>query len=179
MKIIYTGAQSTGKSTILRHYKDLGYPVITEVVRNLSKQGIKVNEQGDTSGQELIFDTYYDILSRSKNYISDRGLTDVLAYTKYLYDRDRVSQRTLNEQLHSLKIFNQAHSDILYIYFPIEFPVVDDGFRSKDENFREEIDKNILDILINNNIPYLKISGSVEERIKLMNNAMTVVTKSK
>ncbi len=172
MKIIYVGAQSTGKSTILKHYESLGHiPVITEVVRKLTKQGVKINEQGDNKGQELIFDTYYDLLSQD-NYMSDRGLVDVLAYTKYLYKRGKISERTINEQKHCLKIFNQSHDDILYVYFPIEFEVVDDGVRSLDEGFRHEIDQNIQNILTDNNIPYLKVSGSVEERIKIIDDAI-------
>ena len=57
-KLILTGAHGTGKSTILNHYKDLGYNVITEVVRTLAKDGVKINEMGDEAGQKTIFKEY-------------------------------------------------------------------------------------------------------------------------
>ena len=55
-RLIFTGAQGTGKTTILNHFKNEGYNVITEVVRNLSKEGVKINEMGDESSQARIYD---------------------------------------------------------------------------------------------------------------------------
>ena len=60
-KLIFTGAQGTGKSTILNHYREQGMNCITEVVRNLSKQGININESGDEIGQKTIFETYKEV----------------------------------------------------------------------------------------------------------------------
>lgn len=174
MKLIFVGAQSTGKSTVLRHYKELGYDVITEVVRGLAKHGVNVNEMGDDVGQESIFNTYYELLSQQDNYISDRGLIDVVAYTTYLYEHGKVAKRTLSEQYKQLKKFNECFDDILYVYFPIEFDVVDDGFRSIDENFRYEIDQNIFTTLLDCGVPYIKVSGSVEDRIKIIDMVLSV-----
>ena len=41
-RIIFTGAQGTGKTTVLNHYKENGKNVITEVVRRLAKKGVKI-----------------------------------------------------------------------------------------------------------------------------------------
>ena len=67
MKIILTGSQGTGKSTVLKEFENEGWNVITEVVRNLSKEGIKINEMGDEEGQKRIFDTYKELLMEMKN----------------------------------------------------------------------------------------------------------------
>ena len=83
-KLVFTGAQGTGKTTMLNIFKDKFDVVITEVVRNLSKQGVKVNELGDYEGQKRIFDEYLKLLNNDKSFISDRCLIDVLTYTKYL-----------------------------------------------------------------------------------------------
>ena len=99
-KLIFTGAQGTGKSTILNHYKEKGMNCITEVVRNLSKQGININESGDESGQKVIFETYKEVLTQPGDYISDRGLTDVLAYTMYLRDRNQNLNYSAYGQIH-------------------------------------------------------------------------------
>ena len=62
-RIILTGAQGTGKTTVLNYFKDTFLTPITEVARNLSKQGVKINEDGDKKSQDVIFQTYYDLLS--------------------------------------------------------------------------------------------------------------------
>ncbi len=170
MNIIFTGAQGTGKSTVLNRFKEKGYDTITEVVRNLSKRGIKINEQGNTESQKMIFNEYIKLFEQNPNAVSDRGLTDVLAYTKYLYDNGQIdSDEYLREQAVLTK---SLRFNDLYIYFPIEFPVVDDGVRSTDESFRKAIDKNILDILIKFNIPYVRVTGTVDERVEVITNAI-------
>ena len=80
-RLHFVGAQGTGKTTILNHYKDQGYNVITEIVRNLAKEGVNINEMGDVEGQKTIFGSYQKLLKSKKGYISDRGLVDVLSYT--------------------------------------------------------------------------------------------------
>lgn len=166
-RIILTGAQGTGKTTILNHFKEQGMNCITEVVRKLAKnQGVKINECGDIDGQQIIFNTYKDILSQQNDYISDRGLTDVVAYTTYLRERNSNLNILMLLQLMSLKEFNDKNDDIIYCYFPIEFDVVDDGVRSIDEEFRKEIDSNIKKLLDTIVKDYYIIRGTVEERIK-------------
>lgn len=165
-RIILTGAQGTGKTTILNHFKEQGMNCITEVVRKLAKEGVKINEMGDEEGQRKIFDTYKDLLSQKESYISDRGLTDVMAYTVYLNDSGKNLFHLSLDQMVDYLMFNKNNPDIIYCYFPIEFPVVDDGVRSIDEKFRSDVDENIKNILDNTNTPYHTITGTVEERIK-------------
>lgn len=172
-KIIFTGAQGTGKSTILNHYKEKGMNCITEVVRNLSKQGININESGDEVGQKTIFETYKDVLSQPSDYISDRGLTDVLAYTMYLRDRNQNLNSTMLLQQMDLVEFNK-NNDVIYCYFPIEFDVVDDGVRSTNEEFRREVDENIQQILKMCVDDYYVIHGTVEERIQQMDSIIRI-----
>ena len=69
------------------------------------------------------------------------------------------------EQLEDVEDFTLSNPKTLVFYFPIEFPVVDDGFRSKDEEFRKKIDENIKNILNYRHIPYIEVRGTVEERL--------------
>lgn len=178
-RIIFTGAQGTGKSTILNHYKDLGYNVITEIVRNLAKTGVKINEMGDIDGQKTIFNEYQKLLKSKKGYISDRGLTDVASYTfsHAISDRRKVKadsplKKLADRQFLALCKFHQDNPDIIVCYFPIEFPVVDDGVRSTNEEFRKEIDFLIKNILDTSGINYYTIIGTVEERIKQIDDIL-------
>jgi len=173
MKYIITGAQGTGKSTILHCFEDK-MDVVTEVVRNLSKdKNIKVNERGDEEGQDMIFNTYKEIFNNKKGpFISDRGLTDVMSYTCYLMRTGKVSEEFLQKQVNEFIDFQDNNKDIVYFYTPIEFDVVDDGFRSLNEDFRKEIDKNIKDFLIGFNVDYIEVKGTVEERVETIENVM-------
>ena len=98
-KFIFNGAQGTGKSTILRELESKGYEVVTEVVRNLSKKGVKINKDGDEKGQKKIFNEYLNIFNSKDNYVSDRGLIDVVAYTVYLVRHGKISEKFVDKQL--------------------------------------------------------------------------------
>lgn len=171
-RLILTGAQGVGKSTILNHYKDLGYNCITEVVRNLAKDGIKINEMGDDESQKTIFKEYQKLLKSKKGYISDRGLTDVTSYSVFLALTDKVKKTLADKQFITTQKFHHDNPDIIVCYIPIEFPVVDDGVRSTDENFRSSIDFMIKNLLDCANIPYHTITGTVEERVAMIDKLL-------
>ena len=181
---VFTGTQGVGKTTILneviKEYKDMD--VITNVVRNLYNNGdIKINKKGNGKTQQLIYDTLkhkcIDYLYNSSyedfntGCICDRSLVDVVAYTKYLYERGKASLNSYNEQLKDLKEWAIYHRyGCKYIYIPIEFPAVEDGVRDIDEEYRKEIDENIKWLLRECNIDYYILEGSVEERVEMMKN---------
>lgn len=171
-KLILTGTHGSGKTTLLNHYRDLGYNVITEVVRNLSKEGVKINEMGDGEGQNRIFEEYVKLLSSDNGYISDRGLSDVAGYTFSLAVHEKVDKDIADEQFLTLQQFHKDHPEIIVCYIPIEFPVVDDGVRSVDEGFREEVDFMIKNLLDCAEINYHTITGTVEERIKMIDELL-------
>lgn len=172
MKVIFCGSQGTGKTTVLNVFKNEGYPVITEVVRILAREeNVKINEMGDEDGQIRIFNKYKELLTTENDYISDRGMQDVIAYTQYLVGRGKVHKHILWEQMDELSNFID-NNDVLICYFPIEFSVVNDGLRSTDEEFRSFIDvsiKKILDVL---NIPYITVTGAVEDRVNTIKQAI-------
>ena len=166
-RICLTGSQGTGKTTVLNLFKEAGYPVITEVVRNLVKsQGITINKEGTDATQMLVFETYAKLLGGTEKYVSDRGLTDVISYTAAGVFEGKVSKSVLDKQEILIEEFVGKNPDIAYIYFPIEFPVVADGTRSVDENYRRQIDDLIHDTLDALGIEYLTVTGTPEERFK-------------
>lgn len=169
-RIILTGSHGTGKTTVLNMFKESGYPVVTEVVRKLNREdGIKINEQGDRAGQQTIFNTYYELLKQPE-YVSDRGLTDVVAYTKYLVDHKKVDSDVLESQLSWLKKFHEGNPDILYCFFPIEFGIEDDAVRSTEQGFQKEVNDNIKWIIsylateTDSGIEWITVHGEPEER---------------
>ncbi len=173
MKYHFTGTQSTGKTTLLKDLSRLypNYEIITEVVRYLQKNmNININEKGDEASQILIFNTYLQKVLFQKNYISDRSLVDVIAYTKYIAENSPEFDNTIlsvQEQILDFVVKNNLMGTIFYI--PIEIPLFLDGVRSSNEDFRKRIDNNILHYLKKFNIPYVKVSGSKDERLLILN----------
>lgn len=166
-RICLTGSQSTGKTTVLNMFKEAGYPVITEVVRNLVKnKKITINKEGTDDTQMLVFNTYKDLLGNTEKYVSDRGLTDVISYTAAGVFEGKVNKSILDSQEILIEEFIKENPDIVYIYFPIEFPVVADGTRSVDEDYRKQIDNLIHDTLDNLGIEYITVTGTPEERFR-------------
>lgn len=148
LKIILTGAHGTGKTSVLRYFEELGCPVLSEVVRKLAERGTPINENGTCTTQHLVFNTYKRLLEVPGSIISDRGLTDVLAYTMTAAElhadpelKDLVAhqQRTLRE--------SNAVNNYLYIYFPIQFGIENDGVRSTDDTYQKAVDRNLKHIL--------------------------------
>ena len=177
MQFNFTGASSTGKTTTLNmlhtHLPD--YEIKTNIIRDLvSKENISLNEAGTRRGQELIFTAYFDslILNKDKNYISDRCIIDPLCYTLVKCNEGDIAWEVYDAQLDITKALVSAGYLSKVFYFPISFPVVDDGVRSTDEVYRQKTDYNfhfILDKLrytYPNKFNYYSIVGTPEERVE-------------
>lgn len=173
-RIVFTGAQGTGKTTVLKEFENKGMNVITEVVRELAKTGVKINKDGDEKGQTKIFKTYKEKLSSAdiNGYISDRCMVDVVAYSMYLAEQGKVSDEFVQKQMKQLIKFKNENPDIAYCYFPIEFDVVADGVRDTDEDFRAAIAHNIIAVMQEAGIQPIIIKGTVEERVTKVNRVV-------
>ena len=108
---------------------------------------IKINEQSCDESQNAFFYQYIYLFSKYPDYISDRGLLDVCAYTKWLVKKGRCSEAAYDKQMYILKEWLRTHPDTIHIYFPIYFPVKDDGYRDINEENRKEVDECICDVI--------------------------------
>lgn len=166
-KVIFTGAHGTGKTTILNMFREEGYEVITEVVRNLVKEkNIQINEAGDAATQYLIFNEYIRLFDENDNYISDRGLTDVIGYT--MANTQGEKSRDLlyigAEQNEMLGKWLENNRDVKWVFFPIEFELIPDGVRSDEEEYQHIVSNCIRVVLDNHGIDYYTVTGSPQER---------------
>jgi len=175
MKIVFTGAQGTGKSTVLdllrKEEMFNNHKFITGISRQLNKEyNLPINEGSTDETQLLVFNKLLEKLLLNKNFISDRGLIDVLSYTQYFYNKVRnIDYSVLDYQSKMYSKYKEKQGII--VYFPICFPVIGDSERSTNEEYRKDIDniiKYYLDTYHKKESFITMIEGTPEERLKFL-----------
>lgn len=170
MKVIFTGAQGTGKTSVMDALPDSLYKIRGVTRKVITEKNLTINEYSDNCSQKHIFDAYERELTTNSNYIAERGLIDVLAYSLSRLKANRCSPTLIETQFEHLIKFSENNKDVVYVYFPIEFEILSDGTRSIDKEFQKEIDDIIYEILeamkTRYGTKFITVSGSVEERIK-------------
>jgi len=165
MRIAITGAQSTGKSTLLSFLKkdiDLkGFEFIEELTRQIAAKGIDINEDGGNFTQIFTVTIHAENIVK-KHFISDRCALDALVYTKWLYDNKKVDKWILDYALGVAKEVLPRYDYIFYL--PAEIPIEDDGVRSADKQFRDEILELFESYIIELDLNVITLSGSIVER---------------
>ncbi len=167
MKIAITGAQSTGKSTLLNYLKkdeDLkGFEFIEELTRQIAAKGVDINEDGGNFTQIFTVTIHAENIIK-KHFISDRCALDALVYTKWLYDNEKVDKWML-EYAEGVAKEVLPRYDYIY-YLPAEIPIEDDGVRSSDKSFRDEILELFEYYIEKFELPIVTLSGTVVQRAK-------------
>ena len=173
MIISFTGAQSTGKSTLLNKCKEefgdkfVYFPEITRQLK--SELDLAINEAGDNTTQILVVTEHIkNMLKASKqNSILDRCILDGLVYTLYLHFKEKkVDEFVMG---FAMKIFSEniQKVDVIFYTDPKDVGLIYDGERSVNKNFRDEI-INIFEWVIKEydvkNI--VKLSGTIEQRME-------------
>ena len=136
MIISFSGAQSTGKSTLLDKCKEefgdkfVYFPEITRQIK--SECGVAINEAGDNTTQILIVSEHIkNMLKASKqDSILDRCILDGLVYTMYLhFDQNKVDELVMAL---AIKVFIDQIDKVDVIFYPDpdDVQLVDDGERS-------------------------------------------------
>ncbi len=182
MIVSFTGAQSTGKTTLLnelKKWKELeGYIFVDEITRNVSKLGMNINEKGDDATQTAIMNAHIENLKKGDNLILDRCSLDGVVYTHYLYSHGRVSKDTF-EYARQVFVETCLKYDKIF-YLKPEFDIVDDGVRSNSVQFRDEIASIFERYIAEFNLRkwnVVELSGSVEERLKAIKKATNTPVK--
>jgi len=162
--IAISGSHSTGKSTVI---EELGkseamtkrFQFIGEVLRDLKKKGVAINEMGTDETQKLVLSKFLEY-STLKNAILDRCALDGLVYTAYLYEKKQVRKNTLRI---AEAIFENIQYDI-HFYISPEFDIVPDGTRSEDAAFRDRIAELFEEYIDAYKLMPCRLTGTVEER---------------
>ena len=168
MKIGFCGTMSVGKTTIVNALKELPefkeYEFRTERSKYLRDLGIPLNTDSTVKGQfvflaERASELFHD------NIITDRTVIDVMAFTRLAksipyYIADEVCQAAS----HLIREY-----DYIFYISPKGVEIEDNGVRTTDAEYRNEVDKEIRQILneySQRNQRIVKLKGSTEERIQ-------------
>jgi GTPase SAR1 family protein len=174
MKIGFCGTMSVGKTTLVKALQEKGifpgYEFVTERSKYLSELGIPLNTDSTLKGQtiflaercaELIFE----------NIVTYRTVLDVMAF--YLLAKD-IRYSSKEKFVDFAKYFLSDYDYIFYIS-PEGIEIEDNGIRTTDSAYREEVDFSIKFLsnqfrgLIKN---FHTISGTTDERMSQIVNIM-------
>ena len=167
MKIAFTGAQSTGKTTLLNRLKhdpmfNLEFDFRDEITRRMQKKGLSINEGGNAITQLLIMNSHIKN-SLIDNVIMDRCALDGLVYTDWMNRKSKVEQWVFEYADNVCNMLIDRYDHIFYL--APEFDIEDDGVRSTDIDFRNEIAELFEKYIKAWNIPVIKLTGTVEQRL--------------
>ena len=142
MLISFTGAQCTGKSTLLKKmFQDEKYrkcTFIKEVTRKVASKGHMINDSGNDITQLMILNEHLNNHMLTGCTVLDRCILDGLIYTQWLHENNKVSKWVL-EYARNLYHILVEKLDVIFYTDPIGIELVDDGQRSINEQFRNDI----------------------------------------
>ena len=182
----FTGAQSTGKTTLLKKlYAENGdYPFsfIPEVTRLVSREyNMPINESGDDLTQMLIMTEHVrniyknraDHLIRGVHQIFDRCALDGIVYSLWLLEEGKISRPCYDACDLIWKNLKDKY-DIIFYTSPDDVKLVNDGERSDNEKFRNDI-INIFTIYLARrdfDCEIVTLKGSVKDRLKTVRTTL-------
>ncbi len=177
MRLAFTGSHSTGKTTLINTLMQARPDLRVVAIKNVTR---KIIERGFPLAKDATVDSFV-------NYINDQlreeRLAELTGFDVLLSDRtilDAIGYSTVNKQLSGNKIpdyFIQMLHEIwrleakfynLYIYCPVEFPMVEDGVRIIDEEYRNAVGKQIKKLLDEYEVNYITVTGSKEFRLQIL-----------
>ena len=168
MKIGFTGTMSVGKTTLVKALSELpefnDYYIATERSKYLRDLGIPLNTDSTMPGQLIFLAERASEILREK-VLTDRTVWDVSAFTmKAQSIPDYQKQSYINTAM-----YLKSEYDIVFYISPIGVNIEDNGVRTTDKEYRDEIDASILKLL-NDYQPkrLVVLEGSTEERIKVV-----------
>jgi dephospho-CoA kinase len=182
MIISFTGAQSTGKTTLLNLIRDKNYEFnyVDEVTRRIKREyNLPINESGGDITQSMIMADHIANVYRKGDHdvtVLDRCAVDGVVYTQWLYNNGQVKKATLD---HAKLIFEMLieEYDAIFITSPVDVELVDDGERSTNVEFREDI-QSLFDMYIghlmvdNKDENVFVVAGTVEERMNYIQKVL-------
>ena len=183
MRVGFTGAQGTGKTTLLRAIESAGlnFSVVPSTARAALRSGYKVNRDADPLSQLVTTVSRVSTEDRidhdAVRCVSDRTPLDSMAYTCYqvhnVWDVDK-SMDYYMEVTRDLVVRHMYKYDHIF-YFPVFWTPKEDGVRDGDVNYQQDIDKIIVGLLESYGLEYHTVpKGSTQERLSWLTKTLNL-----
>jgi hypothetical protein len=165
MKIGFTGAGGTGKTTVLKLLEgmDLALPVFPSVVRGVyQKWGLKETDQANMLPtdrwklQRDIIMTRFEEEEKRTSFISDRTLVDHLAFC-LVRNWDVMPMEEYEALIYRAKPILKRYDLIFFFPFVDNFNPPDDGFRQQERTYHFLMDLTMFGLIQKLGLIYAKV----------------------
>ena len=172
MKIAISGAHSQGKTTILNSLRSIptfsDYKFVDSPTRAL-QSSVQINENGTQDTQvSIMYNHYVNVSTNGKAVVFDRCALDGMAYTMYFSTKINVS---VLESLRLMYLYLMQQYDYVFYIAP-ELVPTNDGTRSINSSFFEEIKSNFNYLIKHDQHKIYTLSGTNEQRINTILNTI-------
>jgi len=179
--ISFSGAQCTGKTTLLKRLRKCNWDVnfVPEVTRLIKREyGVNINEAGDAMTQALIVNEHFKNINnhnkQSRSSILDRCILDGLVYTNWLEVNNHLPDWCYDYALWVSRDIDKY--DVIFYTDPADVKIEDDGERSVNVGFRNDIIEGFTEWITNS--PRVRervvfLSGTVEERLETIKKTLS------
>ena len=146
MKIGLTGTMSVGKTTLVKALSELpefnDYYIATERSKYLRDLGIPLNTDSTMPGQLIFLAERASEVLREK-MLTDRTIWDVCAFTQQAQSIPDYQKQSYVDTAMTLKL----EYDIVFYISPEGVDIEDNGVRTTDADYRNQINQEILKLL--------------------------------
>ena len=160
MRIAITATHGAGKTEFAKALaKAINGTYIYDIVREeLIPKGVAINEKTPADMQLwLAAQQWFLETTKKEPWVADKCLYDYLVYGRILIKDEEIMEMV--ERF----VERNANYDFVF-YLPVEFPMEEDGFRSKE--LQSVVDIAYKAYLDKKGIKYITLTGSIEERVK-------------
>ena len=183
-KVAIAGSHGVGKTTLAyslaNHFTSLEVILNTQLARSLIKKGYPL-------GKEASVESYVQYIIaqlRSEQeaeqcdlFISDRTLLDPLSYAMVNSKMGSAVPQSIIEMIKHIWILELQQYD-LYIFVPIEFSMQKDGVRPEGDDYRVSVEEQMISLLDENHVNYIRVYGSPDERKTCAVKAISSIRES-
>jgi predicted ATPase len=155
MLIAIAGSQGSGKSTVLKELKDLGYPVIERKTARsiLDEWGVSLDIVNESFDLKMAFQD--ELVRRKFNdergteggiFFTERTFSDLFTYSLIAFGQYNKYDEWLDNYFQTCKNYCDSYEHVFYIKSQFFDNIEKDGVRSTNKHYSRLIDHTMLDV---------------------------------